>query len=368
MEVKLYALTSENLAMDGTVEQFYELYSFIYDTYIDCIRQSGNFMPDPYCFDRSVLGIIIKPFEKLVSRRIKLFTREYNYIRLSFDDFKYFSFFDKEKEQHFKWKAEFYLSHKNRALTKEELLYCKEDNGDFHFEKTAIGFEKFLVVLKLVVARAIYRIKKSEGIECTPFEIRDWVESAIEVRMRRRREECKVHLATTIPPTDATLYLFESLNSTRCKRWNHNVVPKTFCAGLEDGVKTVMLPVHYCTECKKYMMGTISYRIFIDRFGKFTQLINKSESLFDEPWGIDGESKLHSLGYTVVEGKFSSIERQKMLERFLDSNQISFFEMVSTIEQNIRLFSGQGRFYRAVQKWKDDLKHISEYELKKKGK
>ena len=41
-----------------------------------------------------------------------------------------------------------------------------------------------------------------------------------------------------------------------------------------------------------------------------------------------------------------------------------FFEIVATLEQNIRTFERNYRMRNAVEKWHNDLKFLSEYMLK----
>jgi hypothetical protein len=82
-------------------------------------------------------------------------------------------------------------------------------------------------------------------------------------------------------------------------------------------------------------------------------------------WNLLRESKLHQLGYNVVEGNMTAFERQNLLVTLLNGKYISFFEIVSTIEQNIRMFQSHYKMQNAVQKWRHDLKFINEFAASK---
>lgn len=189
MNTDFYGFNQINLALDGTLEQFYELYQNVYNSYLDYIRIAGlNTENRGYCEHQIVLKEIGK-FENLAFRRRRIFTKEKHSMRLERSDFKYFSFFDEERIKDFKRHAEFYSDPKHANLFEEERLrYCGEDNAVFFFEKTAIDFDQFLILFQNIVTRAIWRIKKTEQPDLDIFDVRKEVLRNIEERMKRRRE------------------------------------------------------------------------------------------------------------------------------------------------------------------------------------
>lgn len=157
------------------------------------------------------------------------------------------------------------------------------------------------------------------------------------------------------------LFLFDSLNSTKCKRDKHDIIQKNYYTKQFGTDDTLVLPAHFCNTCGRHMMGHISYSLFIEHFGKISAKIDSSGSSHLEKWNHRPESKLHSLGYNVQEGKLSINQRQSMLIWLLKSKQISFFDMVATIESDINQFQYIPRFNAAVAKWKMDLQFISNF-------
>lgn len=124
--------------------------------------------------------------------------------------------------------------------------------------------------------------------------------------------------------------------------------------------KSSPLPAHYCTQCKRYMMGSISYGLFIKAYGKFSNPVDGG--MVGMQWDMMRESKLHSLGYKADEDS-TATERQTLLKRLIDSKQITFFEVTSTIERDIRTFENHPNFINAIPRWRSDLQFINEWEL-----
>lgn len=125
------------------------------------------------------------------------------------------------------------------------------------------------------------------------------------------------------------------------------------------------MPVHYCKTCKRYLCGRLSFSLYKDFFGRF--IIETCDLLLgrDDSWSLDSESKLHRFGYNVINGRLSSLERRNILISLLESKKMSFFEITATIEQNIRIFEGNYRMFKAIEKWRSDLRFINDYVLDK---
>jgi sulfite reductase beta subunit-like hemoprotein len=109
------------------------------------------------------------------------------------------------------------------------------------------------------------------------------------------------------------------------------------------------------------MIGSLSLSLFRECCGKFVAQIRNLDPGHDSTWCLERESKLHQLGYNVEAGKLTSAQRQDILIQILETKQLSFFEIVNTIEQNIRIFDSHSTKQVAVEKWRTDLKFINEY-------
>ena len=130
----------------------------------------------------------------------------------------------------------------------------------------------------------------------------------------------------------------------------------------------MVLPTHYCEACNRYMIGSLTLSLFKEFGGDFIGRTLKWLPGDSKAWSVLGESKLHKLGYNVIEGKLSTAERQNLLIAILEGKQLTFFEIVATIEQNIHMFESNPRMQKAVRKWQCDLSFVNSYMLNKGAK
>ena len=367
MTDSVYDLNTLNLALDGTLEQFKDVYDYTYTVYQTIIEENGNVMPDTEELDRIAIPALVDEYMRLANKRLRMFTKNVKWVNIDASCFKVFSFVDSEKIKHFQWEYEWNLSWKNEGhhLTDEGEWYLKHDNGQFKLSKTAMDLDGFLKQFKLVVVRGVFHEIREDNPDYTPFDARRDVDARIKQRMKMRRDEYRVVNDADARPSKEPLWLYDSLVSTSCKRFGHKIEPAVYYAQSSIGVHVVKLPVHHCKNCNKYLMGKLSLSMFEACFGKFIVTIVRDELSRPDYREFQSESKLHLLGYNVREGKMSAIQRQSLLVYILEENRLSFFEVVATIENNIMRFQKIPRFYSAVQKWKDDLKFLSEYSLKK---
>ena len=232
-------------------------------------------------------------------------------------------------------------------------------------EDVSIDLEQFLDNLRRVIINAIYRRTHIEDKTYTVFQARKDVDKRIETRMKMRHNECIIKNSPHHPLTNDPLFLYDSLNNISCKRNGHKIVAEKYYTKHLENDTIVVLPVHYCTDCKRFLCGTVSFSLFKDFFGKFiidTRVLNPID---DSNWQIHGESKLHRLGYNVINGDMSIDQRQNLLINLIESKIISYFEVVATIEQDIRIFKTHHKMQKAVNKWREDLKFVHEYSLSK---
>ena len=363
MSDDVFALTPINLALDGSLELFVELYEYTYNLYLDEVRRTPTRIEHRDNLDAWALPQLIPAFELLAFRQLRIFTAKIKNIHLDPRHFKRFSFFHEGRIESFKRMRELDREWRNRGFSPMNPRFTGPDKEIFEFQETAITLEHFIKEFKRIVIRAIQEELQKNDPSYTIFAARRDVDGHIAQRMMGRRNDCMIPNQKSFPPTSEPLYIFDALNNTMCKREKHRIVVKKYYALHTDGQHTVAIPVHYCESCKRYMIGSRSLSLFREFCGKFivnTKLLMPGTN---QSWDILGESRLHQLGYNVVDGKLSALERQNILVGLLEGKQLSFFEMVATIEQNIRTFENHPKMQKAVSKWQCDLKFINEYAL-----
>lgn len=365
-----YSFSLSNLALDGSLEYFIELYQFTYNVYLRLLDEHPYFRveqpSDRQNWNLCAIPEILPQFELVAFRRLRIFTTKFKSIRLYPHHFKNFDFFDDEKICHYEQRKKLYTELNNKGFKMLDENYIKSDNDIFAFRRTVIGIDAFLNHFRCIVIRAIHEKIKKTNPSYTIFQARKDVDDRIQARMKMRHNECKVPNNNSYPPTDTPLFLYDTLNNIGCKRNKHDLIPEKYYARHIDGKSTVVLPVHYCKTCNRYLCGNVSFSLFKELFGKFIVETRVLPPGIDMGLQLQGESKLHRLGYNVINGNLTCTERKNILISALESKKLSFFEIISTIEQNIRTFENNYRMHNAVEKWRNDLVFISEYILKNK--
>ena len=155
-----------------------------------------------------------------------------------------------------------------------------------------------------------------------------------------------------------TVWIYEALNQTTCNKNHHYITPAKYRVKSNKG--DVLLPIHKCQECKKLFIGRITLELYTRAYGRLN--ITTHKDIADQPeYSIfPAESKLHSLGYNVVEGKMTEKERRALLKSLIDSKAISVFEASRDIEAAIKRFLNNSMFSLAVEKWQSDLKYLGD--------
>ncbi|MEE1283169.1 MAG: hypothetical protein UHK60_13110 [Acutalibacteraceae bacterium] len=363
-----YDLTPLNLALDGTLEQFIELYNYTYNVYLKLIKDNPKLklyeQNDRELLKLYAMPLIFPKFENLIFRRLSFFTNKYKSISLNSNHFKYFTFFDDEKITKFEWRRQYEFELFVNDRTGYNDNYIILDNN-FVFEEIVSGLDKFLYYFRSIVVRAICEKEKEQNPSYTIFQASKDVRNRIKERMILRHNECKIPKNDNISLTDEPLYIYDALNNIACKRNNHELIPKRYHAQHTDGKNIIALPVHYCKTCKRYLCGRLSFSLYKEFFGKFVIETHNLILGQDDSWDLYGESKLHRFGYNVINGELTISERRDILVSLLESKKMSFFEITATIEQNIRIFEGNYLMFRAVEKWRSDLGFINNYMLDK---
>lgn len=359
-----YSFTPINLAIEGTLDKYIDLYNFTKETYLNQLQEHPHLINFRDEFNSAVTPKLVSEFFRTARRRRKTFTQSPKYLEISERHFKRFDFFDPEKVKDFEFRKNFYESYSYGD--RDEIK--KYNDPMFAFHETILDFEGFLKQFKFVVVRAALEQMQETNPSYTIFQAIKDVDSCIHERMKKVRSERLIPYTPNQKLTEEPLYLYDSLATTACRINSHEVNQKNYYAKHIDGKRIVVLPAHYCMTCKKYLFGSQSLQYFKDFCGDFivrTYHLSPVDGHYD--FNI-GESKLHKLGYNVINGKLSIYERQNKLVSVLESKQLTFFEIVSIIEHNIRTFEGNPRMRNAVAKWKEDLRFINDYVIKKNEK
>lgn len=134
-------------------------------------------------------------------------------------------------------------------------------------------------------------------------------------------------------------------------------------------VRTVLVPVAYCTECGIYFVLEETYRELKQRgiimckvlgYKEYKALENKEEVLDTRNWR--DKSPLAMWGYSVNKrDDYTDDQRHAILEDIVDSGAMTKDRVLSYLDWFISL--RQGHEDIASNKWIEDRKHIAEYKL-----
>ena len=364
MSTDIYSLTPLNLALDGTLESFLEAYRSIYEVYLRKVRETPTLINVRSNLDASVIPEILPILDFLLFKRLRIFTTDFKHLSLREHHVKRFSFLDESKLEEFARTQQLNLEWKKEGFTSlVDERYLELANDEFLFLETAIDFEQFLKEVQRVVVRTICEEKQKEDPEYKIFDARVAVENRIAVRMKQRRGELILPKDDRNQPTAEPLYVYDRLSAIGCKKNAHTLDLKKYYARQKGGQHMLAISTHYCENCRRYLIGSQSLSLFREFGGDFIAQIYRlnpgSEYCFDAL----GESKLHKLGYNVIDGNLSKSERENILMFVIESRQLTFFEVVATIEQNIIRFENNPRMQKAVTKWRNDLQFINTYAL-----
>lgn len=339
-----FGLAPANLAVIGIMDDFYSLYceiKTIYETQRKIyIRKNGKGYPLlSKTWDELCLRDVRKKFEPYLQKYLYLFSSGYDEVFAYAYAFNDFSFIDGDKRT-----AKF--------ISKTPFVLSFKSFSDFMFE--------FQVVVTVLDYRKNYVNNSRHTIQKSWSQINDKIQAIAD----EKKQECQDISVESVPTTDNTLYIFDNLSNLTCCKKNHPVIPARYVATVAKTSKKISLPVHYCDLCKKFFIGAKTLSVFEKSFGKLI-IEKKNISDMETDFGyFSPESKLHSLGYNVVEGNLSQSERERLLIYLIENEHISYAELCSTIEQNISIFKNSDKHRVAVKKWKKDLKSIGEYILK----
>mgnify|MGYP003171578758 FL=1 len=218
-------------------------------------------------------------FNPVLNKNVNLFTNEYESFRANKGEFRNFQYFFAQGRQY-------------RRAT----------------------FQEFCQSIEWIYIDTIYKWKQ----QINPNIRLDNVENDVNTRLQilaamREKEILNKKCFEEQGIDDETLYLVRALPMIRCYQEKHEIIAKRFCAKILNGGGVVILPTHYCTECKKFFIGDKTLAEYEKQFGKIlvrTQRYltqEKEASAFD---GFNPESRLHQYGYNVKANELTELERR----------------------------------------------------------
>lgn len=230
-----------------------------------------------------------------------------------------------------------------------------------------MSFSRFCAALETIAASLIYYRREREDPSTTEQDVFEEVNnrllrSSSEIWKERKTQLDDMASEAYCPQ----LYIFKALSQVTCYK-EHHVVPDD-CVVLLSGKsrKAVRLPIHRCETCGRRFIGIESYKLFTEEYGILIFERCPDESMIKDSFFMyNSESKLHQMGYNVIDGKLSEKERQSILTTLLDNKIMTYLEICRDIENAIGIFQGRAKFQAAVNKWKLDLGFIGNYVLKK---
>ena len=333
-----WKLTPLALASIGAIDDFYDLYAevqriyaIVWNEQFEVRGTSNNYFPE--FWDRDARKRVKNACIPIIKKHGTLFLGEKNTkpLFINAEGFKPFSFLKVTIRPEFDISVEFK------------------------------SFADFLIEIQFAVVRSLF-IRRGKDNPDLAFgvvfdEINYNITKYTEDHSLVRISPISDHAEQDICPV---LYIYENLSSVGCRLKGHLIVPTTCVVNFLSGNGEIILPVHYCEDCRKYFIGKTTLKLFEKTYGKF-RIKKKKIDANEDPFNLNKESILFQLGYNVSDGR-SEMERQKLLAFLLESRSVSYLEMVRCIEFNIQMHTNHKE---AIVKWKRDLKYIGDYVIQK---
>ena len=343
-KIELTAATPENFNLLGIYDECYDLYERIMDYCDQVIEENTN--PNTGMCTIGTEGLRKRSSAK-VKKLLNAFFKEHCYI----------------------FTTEYQILYTNsKALRNCDFVYCDmsvaDDHRGFKYIYKHQPIKKFIAGLELIAARIIANRKEREGQKVPVESILKEVDFRIKMLASQAWAERKVNLdEANLPFECSQLHVFKALHRISCVRNHHEVKPDVCIIPIVGSGKTaVRVPVHVCEKCKKKFIGYESYKLFCGEYGNLLFERSWDEDFEDDFFGrFKAESKLHRMGYNVVDGLLTEKERRNLLKMLIDQNLMKYHEICSDIEKAIRLFDGRKEYIIAVDKWRKDLAFLGNY-------
>ena len=123
--------------------------------------------------------------------------------------------------------------------------------------------------------------------------------------------------------------------------------------------------VHYCMDCKKYMIDENSFNGYIKKGNIPAVRLVDEFSKYNNGFGnVRKEKSIMALyGYTVQVGKLTKKARRRIITFLLDNHISTKEEIISILNDHI-LYNGKKKNNAAAKtKWEEDKKYVCEYKV-----
>lgn len=209
--------------------------------------------------------------------------------------------------------------------------------------------------------------------DCRPYSLRcklKLVSQSTKKSSTIKQEVSNTELPHIIPKhnTDGVIVIVLSDNR-RCIYNNHNLVNTyAVCKVVTKNgvVKEVKILSAYCENCNQYIVLKTDFNN-AKKIGTLLCIVEDHTYSYlqkHKTVNVGNESKIHQLGYNVIQGyAYSDRQRQIILANIIENTKISQQEILSIIDANIARHKNQDNYAKAVNKWIMDREFVSQYNL-----
>lgn len=137
-----------------------------------------------------------------------------------------------------------------------------------------------------------------------------------------------------------------------------------------SGQENVSVEVGYCKQCRRYIMLLSLYEKIKEIGIPICTIIDENNRIIhkegDNPFAcFNTESIMHINGYNVdARNSLSTGERINILIRIIDNGIVSQNDVISHLENLIRINKNNYNMYSAVEKWSEDVEYVRNYKPK----
>ena len=324
-----------NLAIMGLYDTVYDMYTNLRTIYGTAIEQfDSTHLPFPRKADDACRSQVRRVLDAFLSHHTSFFSRDYDKLHINAYGLNDFSMLD--------------VQHGKKPL---------------HITVRFITFHSFLDELFCIIIRIIAQRRNRQYPEREIDVVFEEVNQHIDSLATQYRKRILVTPSNRMVCEDNHLFVYSQFSLISCNQKKHTIVSDTFCAEKIDGSGFYNLPVHRCTSCGRKFIGKYTLDFYQREYGKIYVAVQKDCDT-DQPsafTGLHPETKLHSLGYNVVEGQMSETDRRNLLILLLQSGKITYFEICRDIKNAIHTQQHLPFRTPAVAKWKSDLIFLSNY-------
>ena len=320
----------------GILEETVDLYYNLIDVFHCAYDSALDIYGEKNLFGDKIKALAVKRCRQLLDAFLKsytyIFTEEFETLRTNASCMKCFSML-------------------NAQTKKLSVIY------------RLITFDEFLVELTQLVFRIVDNRIRHEKPKIPVETVVEHIQSAINNNIINANKIRTCHTPQSILSDETSLVVFRNLSNICCRAEQHTIVPMLHRVEFLEKDGAIMIPVHCCLTCGKAFVGHETIKVLEQSWGRFrikidTQHSYREKGQFPE---LHKESKLHRKGYNVIAGKLTEKERQGLLVRFLEEGELTYTDICTTIENNIRTFSNSYYHRQAVEKWKLDLSFFQNY-------